>query len=94
MEQGNTSATHHSISGYILPETLFHYTEPVTFSITYSIKLKTEYQTTENKSNEIINKILYLICRYTVTYLHMTKYLNVHSYYIQLLCCSVEKDTV
>jgi hypothetical protein len=92
MEQGNNYGTHHSISGYILPE-IFHYTEPVTFSITYSIQLKMEYQTTANKSNEIINKILYLICRYTVTYLHMTKYLNEHSYYIQSLC-SVEKDTV
>ena len=32
MEHGDNPAIHHSISGYILPETLFHNTEPVTFS--------------------------------------------------------------
>jgi len=36
MEHGDNPATHQSISGYILPETLFHNTEPVTFSTTYN----------------------------------------------------------
>lgn len=53
MEHGDNPATHHSISGYILPETLFHNIEPVTFSTTYDLQLKMEYQTTVNGNNEL-----------------------------------------
>jgi hypothetical protein len=53
MEYGDNPATHHSISGYILPETLIHNTEPVILSTTYNLQLKMEYQATANKSNEL-----------------------------------------
>jgi hypothetical protein len=49
MEHEDNSATHHSISGYILPETLFRNTEAVAFSTTHNLQLKMEYQTTAKK---------------------------------------------